>query len=252
MESVRTERHGRVLLVVIDRPERRNAIDASTSRAVAAAVDLLDSDEDLRAGVITGAGGFFSAGMDLKAFIEEGPPLIEGRGLCGITEQRPEKPLIAAVEGFALGGGAELALACDLLIVGASASFAFPEVQRGVIAGGGGGVVRLTQALPPRVALGLLLTGDPLNAEDAARHGLVHSVVDDGQACAAALALAERIAANAPLSVSGTRRIAHAAVGRPEEEMWAHQSEIVDAVTRSEDAREGASAFLEKRSPVWR
>lgn len=181
MNSVRNEHHADVLLITIDRPARRNAMDFPTSHAVTATADLLDEDPALGAGIISGSGGRFCSGTYLKAFVEEGPPLRPRRGgLCGITERRSAKPLVAVWESFALGGGAELALACDLLTAGISTTFTFPEVRRGLMTDGDC-IVRLSQAIPPRVPLGLLLTEDPTTEEGAHRYDLVYGVVRAAQ-----------------------------------------------------------------------
>jgi enoyl-CoA hydratase len=250
-ESVLVERRGAVQVVTINRPAAKNALDADVAARVAAAVDELDGDDELRAGVLTGAGGTFSAGMDLKAFLRGETPAIEGRGLCGITQTPPRKPLVAAVEGFALAGGFELVLACDLVVAGRSARFGVPEVKRALVAAGGGALL-LPRRVPPAVAMEMLLTGDPLDAGRAAAVGLVNRVVDDGGAVEAAVELATAIAANGPLAVATTKRIARGSVDWTWEQGWAEQAALVQPVFTSEDAREGATAFAEKRAPVWR
>ncbi|MCA0145138.1 crotonase/enoyl-CoA hydratase family protein [Blastococcus sp. LR1] len=250
-QPVLVERRGAVQVITINRPQAKNALDAAVARDVAAAVDELDGSDDLRAGVLTGAGGFFSAGMDLKAFLRGETPAIEGRGLCGITKTPPRKPLIAAVEGGALAGGFELVLACDLVVAGRGARFGVPEVKRSLIAAGGAALL-LPQRMPRAVALELLLTGDPMDAERAAAVGLVNQLVDDGGAVDAAVALAERIAANGPLAVAATKQVVLSMPSWTPEEMWDRQDEIVRPVFASEDAREGSTAFAERREPVWR
>jgi enoyl-CoA hydratase len=249
-QPVLVERRGAVQVITINRPQAKNALDAAVAREVAAAVDELDGSDDLRAGVLTGAGNFFSAGMDLKAFLRGETPAIEGRGLCGITKTPPRKPLIAAVEGGALAGGFELVLACDLVVAGRGARFGVPEVKRSLIAAGGAALL-LPQRMPRAVALELLLTGDPMDAERAAAVGLVNQLVEDGGAVDAAVALAERIAANGPLAVAATKQVVLAVPSWSPEEMWDRQDEIVRPVFASEDAREGATAFAEKREPTW-
>ncbi|MGY1826594.1 MULTISPECIES: crotonase/enoyl-CoA hydratase family protein [unclassified Blastococcus] len=250
-QSVLVERRGAVQVITINRPEARNALDGDVARAVAAAVDELDSDADLRAGVLTGAGGTFSSGMDLKAFLRGESPAIEGRGLCGITRTPPRKPLVAAVEGWALAGGFELVLACDLVVAGRGARFGVPEVKRSLVAAGGAALL-LPQRVPRAVALELLLTGEPVDAERAAAVGLVNRVVEDGTAVEAAVALAEVIAANGPLAVAATKRVVLEAPTWPAEEAWERQEQVVRPVFGSEDAREGSTAFAERRPPVWR
>jgi enoyl-CoA hydratase len=250
-DVVLVERRGAVQVVTINRPQARNALDAAVARLVAAAVDELDASDDLRAGVLTGAAGFFSAGMDLKAFLRGETPAIEGRGLCGITRTPPRKPLIAAVEGGALAGGFELVLACDLVVAGRGARFGVPEVTRSLVAAGGAALL-LPQRVPRAVALELLLTGAPMAADRAAAVGLVNRVVDDGTALDAALELAGVIAANGPLAVAATKQIVQSAPAWAPDEMYERLDEIVGPVFASEDAREGSTAFAERRPPVWR
>jgi enoyl-CoA hydratase len=250
-DEVLLDRRDGVLIITINRPEARNALNKAVADAVAAAADELDSSDDLRVGVLTGAGGTFSSGMDLKAFMRGETPSIPGRGLCGITETPPRKPLIGAVEGWALAGGFELVLACDLVVAGRTAQFGVPEVKRSLVAAAGGALL-LPQRIPRAVALELLLTGKPIDAERAAAVGLVNHVVDDGRALDAAVELAATIAANGPLAVAATRQIV---LGAPEwgpEEAWERQEEFVRPVIESEDAREGSTAFAERRAPVWR
>jgi len=250
-DTVLVERRGAVQVVTINRPHARNALDAAVARGVAAAMDELDSSDELRAGVLTGAGGFFSAGMDLKAFLRGETPAIEGRGLCGITRTPPRKPLIAAVEGGALAGGFELVLACDLVVAGRGARFGVPEVKRSLVAAGGAALL-LPQRVPRAVALELLLTGEPMDAERGADVGLVNRVVDDGTALDAAVGLAEVIGANGPLAVAATKQIVQSVPSWTPEEMWDRQEDVVAPVFGSEDAREGSTAFAERRPPVWR
>jgi enoyl-CoA hydratase len=250
-DVVLVERRGAVQVVTINRPQARNALDAAVARGVAAAVDELDATDELRAGVLTGAGGFFSAGMDLKAFLRGETPAIEGRGLCGITRTPPRKPLIAAVEGGALAGGFELVLACDLVVAARGARFGVPEVKRSLVAAGGAALL-LPQRVPRAVAVELLLTGEPMDAERAAAVGLVNRVVDEGTALDAAVELAGVIAANGPLAVAATKEIVQSAPVWGPEEMWARQDQVIAPVFASDDAREGSVAFAERRPPVWR
>ncbi|CCG03902.1 crotonase/enoyl-CoA hydratase family protein [Blastococcus saxobsidens] len=249
--KVLVERRGAVQVITINRPSARNALDAEVATAVAAAVDELDADDQLRAGVLTGSGGTFSAGMDLKAFLRGESPSLPGRGLCGITRTPPRKPLIAAVEGWALAGGFELVLACDLVVAGRTARFGVPEVKRSLVAAGGAALL-LPQRVPRAVALELLLTGEPIGAERAAAAGLVNRLVDEGDAVDAAVELAGTIAANGPLAVAATKRIVQEAPGWAPEEAWARHDEVTAPVFTSEDAREGSTAFAERREPVWR
>ena len=250
-DEVLVERRDGVQLITINRPDARNALNAAVARAVTEAVDELDASDELRVGVLTGAGGTFSSGMDLKAFLRGESPAIEGRGLCGITQTPPRKPLIAAVEGWALAGGFELVLACDLVVAARTARFGVPEVKRSLVAGAGAALL-LPRRVPYAIALELLLTGDPFDAERAAAAGLVNRVVDEGGAVDAALALGSTIAANGPLAVAATREIARSSADWTMAEGWANQDAIMRPVFASEDAREGATAFAEKRAPVWR
>jgi enoyl-CoA hydratase len=218
---------------------------------VAAAVDELDASDDLRVGVLTGAGNTFSAGMDLKAFLRGETPAIEGRGLCGITQTPPRKPLIAAVEGWALAGGFELLLACDLIVAAENARFGVPEVTRSLVAAGGA-ALQLPRRVPFNVALEMLLTGEPLTAVRAAEIGLVNRLTAEGGALAGALELAATIAANGPLAVAASKAIARGSADWTFAQGWEEQAGIIGPVFASEDAREGATAFAEKRPPVWK
>lgn len=251
MTTVLLERHGRVLVITLNRPERRNAIDRATSEAVAAALDLLDSDADLSVGILTGAGGQFCAGMDLKAFLRGERVELPGRGLAGLTSAPPQKPLIAAVEGYALAGGCEIALACDLLVASETAIFGLPEVKRGLIAGSGG-LLRLPERLPRAIAMELGLTGRPLPAAEAARWGMVNRLCPPGQALAVALELASDIATNAPLALAASKRLITEGARWGTDDMWHLQDALLEPVINSGDAQEGARAFVEKRPPVWR
>jgi enoyl-CoA hydratase len=240
-----------VLIVTINRPEARNAINTETAIAIGAAMDRLDSDSSLVSGVVTGAGGTFCAGMDLKAFLAGERPSIPGRGFAGIVEQPPAKPVIAAVEGHAIAGGFEIALACDMIVAADDAKFGLPEVKRGLVAAGGG-LMRLQQRVPYHVAMQWALTGDLIDAQRAYDVSLVNELTAPGRALAAALELAGKIAANGPLAVAATKRIVTLAPSWSAEEMFARQREISEPVRSSEDAREGATAFKEKRPPQWR
>jgi enoyl-CoA hydratase len=249
-DEVLVERRGTVQVITINRPEARNALNGAVAAGIRDAADELDGDPDLRVGVLTGAGGTFSSGMDLKAFLKGEVPSFPGRGLCGITQTPPRKPLIGAAEGWALAGGFELLLACDLVVCGASARFGVPEVTRALVAGAGGALV-LAQRVPRALALELLLTGDPIDAGRAAEIGLVNRVTGDGGALAEAIALAERIAANGPLAVMATKQIAVSAGDWPAGQRWDEAAALMGPVVASEDAKEGARAFAERRPPVW-
>ena len=247
--EVNMETSGGVMTVTINRPYARNAMTRAAAEACAAAMDELDVRDDLVVGVITGGGGTFCAGMDLKAFLRGERSAIPGRGFAGITQRPPAKPLIAAVEGHALAGGCELALACDLVAAGRSAKFGIPEVKRGLVAAAGG-LLRLPERIPRNIAMELALTGDHLDAERAERLGLVNALVDDGEALAAAHDLAARIAANGPLAVGATKRLLRVSSDWSAES-WERQAAIVEPVFLSEDAKEGARAFAERRAPRW-
>jgi enoyl-CoA hydratase len=235
-----------VRIISINRPERRNAVNLAAAELMAAAFDELDARADLRAAILTGSGGPFSAGMDLTEYRHGIRPVVAGRGFAGFVEHPPRKPLIAAVEGWALGGGFEMVLACDLVVAGAGARFGLPEVRRGLAARGGGAL-----RLPRAVALEVLLTGDPIDGARAERLGLINHVTEDGAALAVAQQLAVRIARNAPLAVAASKLIATAAHEWPDAEAFARQDDILDPVFASTDAREGVLAFAEKRDPVW-
>jgi enoyl-CoA hydratase len=250
-DEVLVERRAGVQVITINRPEAKNALNGAVARGIAAAVDELDEDDALRVGVLTGAGGIFSSGMDLKGFLTGDVPLVEGRGLAGITETPPRKPLIAAVEGWALAGGFELLLACDLVVAAESARFGVPEVKRGLVAGGGAALL-LARRVSQAIALELLLTGEPISATRAAEIGLVNRLAPEGGALDAALELAGTIAANGPLAVAVTKRIARSTSDWTIEQGWKAQSQLMAPVFGSEDAREGATAFAERRAPVWK
>jgi enoyl-CoA hydratase len=249
-DLVLQERHGGVLTITINRPARKNAVDHEVAVQLAAAVDLLDADPELSVGVLTGAGGVFSAGMDLKAFAKGELPLLPGRGLGGLTRASVRKPLIAAVEGWALGGGFELVLACDLIVAAEDARFGFPEVMRGLVAAEGG-LVRLPRRLPYHVAARVLLTGEPLTAAEGKEYGLVNELTPPGAALDGARELAGRVARNAPLALAAVKEVLRETQGLKESDAFRRQDELTSGLATSEDAREGARAFAEKRAPVW-
>jgi enoyl-CoA hydratase len=246
---VLVEQRDRILIITINRPEAKNAVNAAVSQELAYAMDRLDADAGLSVGVLTGAGGSFCAGMDLKAFARGENVVVEGRGM-GFTQRPPVKPLIAAVEGFGLAGGMELALACDLIVASKDGAFGIPETKRGLVAGGGG-LLRLPQRIPYAVAMELALTGDRLPAQRAHELGLVNVLAEPGKVLDAAIELAEKITANGPLAVAATKRIIVESREWSEEEMWDKQTKILAPVFMSNDAKEGAIAFAEKRAPKW-
>jgi enoyl-CoA hydratase len=248
--SVLTERRERVLVVTLNRPDRRNAVNSELARALATALDELDADASLAVGIITGAGGYFCAGMDLKAFADGDMPWIDGRGFGGMTERASDKPLIAAVEGFAVAGGLEIALACDLIVAAKGAKLGIPEAKRSLVAAGGG-LLRLPRMLPRNIANELALTGDPITAERGYELGLVNRVSEPGAALEAAVELAATIAANGPLALAASKRILRDSVDWPQSEAFELQRAIWEPIFGSADAKEGAAAFAGKRPPVW-
>lgn len=248
--AVLTEARGPVLIITLNRPEAKNAANKALAEGVAAALDRLDGESQFTVGIITGAGGTFCSGMDLKGFLKGETPSIPGRGFAGLTQKPPKKPLIAAVDGFALAGGMELALACDMIVANKNAKFGIPEVKRG-LAAAAGGLIRLPRQMPPRVAMEYALTGDFMPATRAHELGLINRLTD-GPALDGALELAAQIGANGPLAVQASKQVVAESRAWSEDEMWAKQQAIVGAVFTSEDAREGAAAFAEKRAPNWK
>jgi enoyl-CoA hydratase len=248
---VLVDRDGRIQIITLNRPDARNAVNRALAEGVAAALDLLDAEDELSVGVLTGAGGGFCAGMDLKAFVKGETPYVGDRGFAGIAQRSSRKPLIAAIEGFAVAGGLEVALACDLIVAGRSAKLGIPEVKRSLVAAGGA-LLRLPRRIPEGAAMELALTGDPITAERGYELGLVNRLAEDGGALEAALDLAHTIAANGPLALAATKRVMVERRGWAEEEFWQRQGEITGPVFTSEDAREGATAFAEKRAPEWK
>ena len=249
-DSLQTEVHGNVLVMTMNRPEARNAMDLATSQAIAAALDELDARDDLRLGILTGAGGTFCSGMDLKGFLRGERPNVEGRGFGGLTERPPRKVLIAAVEGYALAGGFELVLSCDLIVASKAAKFGLPEVKRGLVASAGG-LMRMPRRVPFHIAMEYALTGEMLGAEQAQAYGLVNRLAEPGKALEEALKLAQAVAANGPLAVATSKRIVTESADWSREEMFDRQRPIAAPVFVSADAREGSAAFAEKRAPNW-
>ncbi|MFC8046474.1 crotonase/enoyl-CoA hydratase family protein [Nocardia sp. NPDC057353] len=249
-DSLLVEQRGAITLLTVNRPRARNAIDLATARAVEAAVDEFEADDSARVLVLTGAEGTFSAGMDLIAASKGEMPITEQRGPLGITAKPPSKPMISAVEGYALAGGFELALAGDLIVAASNARFGIPEVKRGLVAAAGG-VLRLTQRLPRPIVAELALTGGQISAQRLYDLGLVNRVVEPGETLAVALELAAEIVAAAPLSVAASKRIIDESPDWPSAEAFARQGEIALPALISKDAAEGAIAFAQKREPVW-
>ncbi|MBH0778760.1 crotonase/enoyl-CoA hydratase family protein [Nocardia bovistercoris] len=250
-EPVLIERRDAITVLTVNRPEARNAINLAAAKAIESAVDEFEADDSARVLVLTGAGGTFSAGMDLVAASKGELPMTERRGPLGITARPPVKPMISAVEGFALAGGFELALSGDLIVAAADAKFGIPEAKRGLVAAGGG-VLRLTQRLPRPIVAELAFTGNRISAERLYQLGLVNRVVEPGGALAAALDLAAEIVATAPLSAAASKRIIDESPDWSMAEGFAKQGEIALPVLASEDAAEGALAFAQKREPQWR
>lgn len=240
-----------VAVITINRPQAKNAVNAAVARLVADALDDLDSRADLRVGIITGAGGTFCAGMDLKAFMKGEVPVVDGRGFAGFAERGPAKPLIAAVEGYALAGGFEAVLGCDLVVAAEDSKFGIPEVKRGLVAAGGG-LLRLHRRIPRNIAMELALTGDFVGGPRLAELGLVNQVTPSGKALEGAKQLAARITPNAPMSIAVSKRVIAESDDWSADQMWDRQNEVTGPVFVSHDAMEGAAAFAEKRRPEWK
>ncbi|MBS3931777.1 MAG: crotonase/enoyl-CoA hydratase family protein [Sphingomonadales bacterium] len=247
--AVLTEVEDGVLIVTMNRPEAKNAMNKAQAEGIAAAMDRLEADGNLRCAILTGAGGTFCSGMDLKGFLRGERPSIEGRGFGGLTEWTPSKPVIAAVDGYALAGGLELAISCDLIVANAGSKFGIPEAKRG-LAAAAGGLIKLPRQIPPRIAMELALTGDFIDAARAYDLGLVNRVVD-GPSIEGAKELAKAIAANGPLALIASKAVIRQSHTWSDEEMWTKQGAITMPVFVSQDAREGAAAFAEKRKPNW-
>jgi len=250
-DEVLTEVSGGVAVITINRPEARNAVNGAVARGIGTAVAELDSRKDVSVLILTGAGGTFSAGMDLKGFLTGDSPAFEDRGFGGVTERPPAKPVIAAVEGYALAGGFELVLSCDLVVASEDAKFGLPEVRRSLVAGAGG-LLRLPRRIPYYLAMEIALTGDHYPAERLQAAGLVNKLVPAGEALNGARELADRVALGGPLALAATKRVIVESADWDSGEAFRRQGEIITPVFTSADAREGAMAFAEKRQPVWR
>lgn len=249
MSDVITDIQDGVIIVTINRPEAKNAMTKSASEGILAAMQQLDSDSSLNAAIITGAGGSFCSGMDLKGFLKGESPSIKGYGFGGMTIKGPEKPVIAAIEGYALAGGMELAIACDMRVANSKAQFGIPETKRGLVAGAGG-LLHLAGIVGKGVAMELALTGDFIDAKRAYEIGFVNRLTD-GDALEEAMKLATSVAANGPMALKITKNIINSRPDWTSETMWDEQQKLLTPVFTSEDAREGAAAFAEKRKPVW-
>jgi enoyl-CoA hydratase/carnithine racemase len=249
--GVSYERVDGVGVITLDRPEARNAIDRPTAEELSDALDAFEADGSAVVGLLRSVGSTFCAGADLQAFHATGDlPVTERRGGLGMVEQPVSKPMVAAVQGHALGGGFELALACDLIVAEEGAVFGLPEVRYGLVPSGGG-LLRLPNRIPRAIALELMLTGDPFGADRAAQWGLVNAVVPNGTSNAAAMELAQRVAVNAPLSVRAVKKVVDESRGWPASVAFERQAVVTDPVLASEDAAEGARAFSERRKPAW-
>ncbi|MGW1728201.1 crotonase/enoyl-CoA hydratase family protein [Streptomyces sp. NPDC002306] len=245
-----TEPRPGVLLITLNRPHVRNAIDQCLAKAMDMALTRLETDPALAVGILAGAGGHFCSGMDLKAFPTDGVPVVADRGLAGLTRARLRKPLIAAVEGAAVAGGFELALACDLITAADTAFFALPEVARALVAAEGG-AIRLPGRLPYHVAMEMLLTATPLPAPDAARYGLVNRLTHEGEALQAALDLADRVQTHSRDAVLVTKQIVQDTRGLDDHTAYTVQDPLSTPVFTTAAATEGAHAFTQKRPPAW-
>jgi enoyl-CoA hydratase len=248
--AVLAERRDDILVITLNRPEVRNAVNAAVAEGIAAALDELDDDAGLAVGIVTGAGGYFSAGMDLGAFVAGESPYFADRGFAGITRRAARKPLVAAIEGFAVAGGLEVALACDLIVAARGAKLGIPEAKRSLVAAGGA-LIHLPKRMPYHAVMELALTGDPLPAERLHELGVVNRLADPGGALEAAIELAGAIKQNGPLALAASKEIVQRQYDWPAAEMWERQGEIAGPVMASEDAKEGARAFKEKREPRW-
>jgi enoyl-CoA hydratase len=239
--------------MTINRPEARNAVNGEVAHGIETGIDRLEADDAVWVGVLAGAGPVFSAGADLKAVAagKIGELTTAKGGFAGITNRERTKPIIAAVDGPALAGGTEIVLSCDLVVASTNASFGIPEVKRSLVAAAGG-LFRLPRALPPAIALELAMTGDPISAERAYHFGLINELVEPGTTKDAAMKLADRIIANAPIAVRESRRVVLASLSANDEALWKITAEAMGAAARTEDFQEGPRAFIEKRAPQWK
>ncbi len=246
------EQRGRIAVLTINRPEARNAVNGDVASGIEAALDRFEEDADTWVAVLTGAGPVFSAGADLKAIATGQAAALNTKkgGFAGIARRERTKPVIAAVDGPALAGGCEIVLSCDMVVASTGARFGLPEVKRSLVAGAGG-LFRLPRALPPAIAMELVLTGDPIDAQRAYDLGFVNQLVEPGQAVEAAVALAERICVNAPVAVRESRSVVLAGALADDETAWRLTNEAFGRVVQTEDFAEGPKAFIEKRPPEW-
>ncbi|PRY99621.1 enoyl-CoA hydratase [Jezberella montanilacus] len=240
-----------IQIITINRPQAKNAITIDTAVEMAAAFEEMDARDDVRIGILTGAAATFSSGMDLKDFARTGKrSVVEGKGFAGFVEAPPKKPLIAAVEGYALAGGCEMVLACDLVVAANNASFGLPELKRGLVPGSGG-MMRLPRRIPYHIAMEVVLTGDMFSAERAHQFGLINVLTEPGLALAGAIKLAQRISENGPLAIQTAKRLINEGLDWSSDQMFDLQRPRMAHIFSSLDAREGSTAFAEKRKPVW-
>ena len=249
-DELLTEVRGGVLIVTLNRPAQKNALNGAVLYGISEAMHRLETDDSLVVAVVTGAGGTFCSGMDLKEFVSGGSTAPKSEHPY-LSQKPPAKPVIAAVEGYALAGGCETALACDIIVAGRDSKFGIPEVKRGLVAAGGG-LYRMPKVMSYQNAALLALTGDIISAEQAKEMGMVTVLTETGNALDAALEIAEKIAANGPLAVRATKEVLAASARYTDAEFMAWQQTVVGPVFASEDAREGATAFAEKRTPQWK
>lgn len=251
-EAVTFEVRGHYAVITIDRPEARNAVNGAVANGIEAGIDRIEESDDLWVGIITGTPPVFCAGADLKEINSGNAAGLQTArgGFAGIVQRERTKPVIAAVDGPALAGGTEITLACDLIVASGSATFGIPEVKRSLVAGAGG-LFRLGRKIPLNLAMECALTGDPISAATAHHHGLVNVLTEDGGALDAAIALADRICANAPVAVRATRKIVLEATNAPDEIGWKMSMAGMGEAMSSEDFKEGLTAFIEKRPPIW-
>lgn len=251
-QLVSTQVIDKIQIITVNRPEARNAINYETAQELLKAFESLDANPDVVAGILTGANNTFCSGMDLKAFAKSGQrPYAGDRGFAGLCEKPPRKPLIAAIEGYALAGGFEMALSCDLIVAANNATFGLPEVKRGIVPGSGG-MLRLPARIPYHAAMEAVLTGEMIPAQRMNQYGLINRLVEPGQALDAALDLARLIAANGPLAVQTAKQIVSQSRDWSQADMFDLQRPRIAHIFVSADAKEGATAFAEKRKPVWR
>ena len=251
--AVDFEQRGPFAVVKINRPEARNAVNGAVAQGIEGAIDRIEADDGIWVGILTGEPPVFCAGADLKEINAGNAANLQTKrgGFGGIVQRERTKPIIAAVDGPALAGGTEIVVSCDLVVASTTATFGIPEVKRSLVAAAGG-LFRLGRKIPLNIAMELTLTGDPITAEVAHHHGLVNRLVEPGEALDAAIALAERICANAPVAVRESRRVVIEATNAPDDVGWKMSLEGMAAAMSSEDFGEGLTAFIDKRPPVWK